>query len=66
MPVTFFYEAAAGPTKVAGNINEALGLVRLAGTLRLLQAFEKMDRGAQEHFLALAEMMASGRKPSRL
>ncbi len=66
VPVTFFYERAAGPKKIADNINEGLEFVRTAGTLRLLRAFEKMDRRAQEHFLALIEIMTSGRKTSRL
>ena len=66
VPVTFFYEGAAGPKKIADNINEGLEFVRTAGTLRLLRAFEKMDRRAQEHFLALIEIMTSGRKASRL
>jgi transcriptional regulator with XRE-family HTH domain len=66
VPVTFFYEGAAGPKKAADNINEALGLIRTFGTLRLLRAFEKMDRRAQEHFLALIEIMTSRRKSSRL
>ena len=66
VPVTFFYEGVAGPKKVADNINEGLEFVRTAGTLRLLRAFEKMDRRAQEHFLALIEIMTSGRKASRL
>jgi len=61
VPVTFFYEAAAGPKKVADNINEALGLVRTAGSMRLLRAFEKMDRRSQEHFLALIEIMTSAK-----
>src|SRR5207244_8195316 len=52
VPVTFFYEGAVGPKKVADNINEGLEFVRTAGTLRLLRAFEKMDRRAHEHFLA--------------
>src|SRR5712691_2777722 len=43
VPVTFFYEGAVGPKKVADNINEGLEFVRTAGTLRLLRAFEKMD-----------------------
>jgi transcriptional regulator with XRE-family HTH domain len=66
VPVTFFYEGAAGPKKVADNINEGLQFLRTAGTLRLLRAFEKMDRRTQEHFLALIEIMTSGRKASRL
>ena len=66
VPVTFFFEGAAGPKKAADNINEGLEFVRTAGTLRLLRAFEKMDRRAQEHFLALTEIMTSGRKASRL
>jgi len=66
VPVTFFYEGAVGPKKVADNINEGLEFVRTAGTLRLLRAFGKMDRRAQHHFLALIEIMTSGRKASRL
>jgi hypothetical protein len=66
VPITFFYEGAPGSKKLAANINEGLEFVRTAGTLRLLRAFEKMDRRAQEHFLALIEIMTSGRKISRL
>jgi len=66
VPVTFFFEGAAGPKKLVDNINEGLEFVRTAGTLRLLRAFEKMDRRAQEHVLALIEIMTSGRKASRL
>ncbi len=66
VPVTFFFDGAAGPTKASENINEGLEFLRTAGTLRLLRAFEKMDRRAQEHFLALIEIVTSGRKASRL
>src|ERR1700694_3190523 len=66
VPVIFFFEGAAGPKRIADNINEGLEFVRTAGTLRLLRAFEKRDRRAQEHFLALVEIMTSGRKASRL
>jgi transcriptional regulator with XRE-family HTH domain len=66
VPITFFFEGTAGPKKVADNINKGLEFVRTAGTLRLLRAFEKMDRRAQEHFLALIEIMTSGRKSNRL
>jgi transcriptional regulator with XRE-family HTH domain len=66
VPVTFFFDGATGPKKVADNINEGLEFVRTAETLRLLRAFEKMDRRAQHHFLALIEIMTSGRKASRL
>src|SRR5262249_2662878 len=62
VPVTFFYEGAAGPKRVAENINEGLQLIKTFGALRLLRAFEKMDRRAQEHFLALVEIRSSGRK----
>jgi len=66
VPVTFFYEAAAGPKKAAENIMSGLEFLRTAGTLRLLRAFEKMDHRAQEHFVALVEIVASGRKARRL
>jgi len=65
IPVTYFFDGLAGPKKVAGNISGGLEFVRTAGTLRLLRAFEKMDRRAQGHFLALIEIMTSGRKASR-
>jgi len=65
IPVTYFFDGLAGPKKVAGNISGGLEFVRTAGTLRLLRAFEKMDRRAQGHFLALIEIMTSGRKAGR-
>jgi transcriptional regulator with XRE-family HTH domain len=65
VPITFFFDGPAGPKKVAGNINEGLEFVRTAGTLRLLRSFEKMDRRAQEHFLALIEILG-GRKARRM
>ena len=65
VPVTYFFDGLAGPKKVAGNISGGLEFVRTAGTLRLLRAFEKMDRRAQGHFLALIEIMTSGRKAGR-
>src|SRR6202049_1413318 len=37
VPITFFYEGAPGPKKIAANINEGLEFVRTAGTLRLLR-----------------------------
>ena len=61
VPVTFFYEGAAGSSKTADNINEGLGLLRTSGTLRILRAFERMDAKAQQHFLALVEMVGSSK-----
>ena len=66
VPVTFFYEGAAGPKKAAENIMQGLEFLRTAGMLRLLRAFEKMDHRAQEHFLAIVELVASRRKARRL
>jgi transcriptional regulator with XRE-family HTH domain len=63
VPITFFFEGAAGPKKAVGN--EGLQFLRTAGMLRMLRAFEKMDRRPQEHFLALIEILG-GRKGSRL
>jgi transcriptional regulator with XRE-family HTH domain len=66
VPVSFFYDGIVGPKKAAENINLGLEFLRTAGTLRLLRAYEKMDRRAQEHFLALVEILTSGRKHGRL
>jgi transcriptional regulator with XRE-family HTH domain len=59
IPVAFFFDGAAGPKPTAGRINEALGLVRTAGAMRLAQAFEAMPADARGHFLALVEVVAA-------
>src|SRR6266568_1102259 len=32
VPISFFFEGAPGPKTAAGNVNEALGLIRTAGS----------------------------------
>ena len=64
-PVTFFFDGVTGPKRATDNINEGLQLVRTFGSLRLLRAFEKMDRSAQDHFLGLVEILAERRRASR-
>jgi transcriptional regulator with XRE-family HTH domain len=58
VPITFFFDGAARPRASAGKVNEALGLVRTAGAMRLAQAFAAMPAAAREHFLALVEIVA--------
>jgi transcriptional regulator with XRE-family HTH domain len=68
VPVSFFFDGATGPRVAAGNVNEALGLIRTAGALRLVRAFEHMPAEARGHFLALVELVGSGgssRKPAK-
>jgi len=68
VPVSFFFDGATGPKVAAGNVNEALGLIRTAGALRLVRAFEHMPAEARGHFLALVELVGSGgssRKPAK-
>ena len=60
VPVAFFFDGASGPKVAAGNVNEALGLIRTAGALRLVRAFEHMPAEARGHFLALVELVGSG------
>jgi transcriptional regulator with XRE-family HTH domain len=62
--ISFFFDGAPGPKTAAGNVNEALGLIRTAGSLRLVRAFENMPSEARGHFLALVEFLA-GRTPTR-
>ena len=64
VPISFFFEGAPGPKTAAGNVNEALGLIRTAGSLRLVRAFENMPSDARGHFLALVEILAD-RGPAR-
>src|SRR6266536_1119177 len=59
VPVSFFFDGATGPKVAAGNVNEALGLIRTAGALRLVRAFEHMPAEARGHFLALVELVGS-------
>ena len=65
VPVSFFFEGMAGLKGVAANINESLGLIRTAGALRLVRAFENMPADARGHFLAIIEMIALGRPGSK-
>src|SRR2546427_5043860 len=60
VPISFFFEGAPGPKTAAGNVNEALGLIRTAGSLRLVRAVEHMPSDARGHFLALVEILAAG------
>src|SRR5437762_11373672 len=64
VPISFFFDGAPGPKTAAGNVNEALGLIRTAGSLRLVRAFENMPADARGHFLALVEMVGD-RGPAR-
>src|SRR5437762_10680785 len=64
VPISFFFDGAPGPKTTAGNVNEALGLIRTAGSLRLVRAFENMPADARGHFLALVEMVGD-RGPAR-
>jgi transcriptional regulator with XRE-family HTH domain len=66
VPIAFFFDEPVGSKKVADNITEGLAFLRTAGTLRIVRAFEKMDYRAQEHFVALVEILASGRKSRRM
>src|SRR5712691_2280669 len=70
VPVAFFFDGAAGPKPAAGRVNEALGLLRTAGAMRLAQAFAAMPADARGHFLALVELAAAragaaGNRPRR-
>ena len=65
VPVAFFFDGAAGPKATAGRVNEALGLLRTAGAMRLAQAFEAMPADARGHFLALVEIVAERGRPHR-
>jgi transcriptional regulator with XRE-family HTH domain len=70
VPVAFFFDGADGPKPSAGRVNEALGLVRTAGAMRLAQAFAGMPADARGHFLALVEIVAeragaAGNRPRR-
>src|ERR1700674_5256138 len=65
VPVAFFFDGAAGPKATAGRVNEALGLLRTAGAMRLAQAFEAMPADARGHFLALVELVAERGRPHR-
>jgi len=65
IPVSFFFEGATGLKGVAANINESLGLIRTAGALRLVRAFENMPADARGHFLAIIEMIARDRPASK-
>src|SRR5438067_8856909 len=58
VPISFFFDGAPGPKSAIGNVNEALGLIRTAGSLRLARAFENMPSEARGHFLALIEFLA--------
>src|SRR6266498_1433044 len=64
VPISFFFDGAPGPKTAAGNVNEALGLIRTAGSLRLVRAFENMPSDARGHFLALVEILGD-RGPAR-
>ena len=64
VPIGFFFDGAPGPKSAAGNVNEALSLIRTAGSLRLVRAFENMPADARGHFLALVEILAD-RGPAR-
>ena len=64
VPISFFFDGAPGPKTAAGHVNEALGLIRTAGALRLVRAFENMPADGRGHFLALIEMLAN-RAPAR-
>ena len=64
VPISFFFDGAPGPKTAAGNVNEALGLIRTAGSLRLVRAFENMPADARGHFLALIEILGD-RGPTR-
>ena len=65
IPVALFFEAPTGPKAAASNINESLGLIRTAGALRLVRAFENMPADARGHFLAIIEMIARDRPASK-
>ena len=65
VPISFFFEGAPGPKTAAGNVNEALGLIRTAGSLRLVRAFENMPADGRGHFLALIEILAADRGAAR-
>src|SRR4030088_2138078 len=60
VPISFFFDGVPGPKTAAGNVNEALGLIRTAGSLRLVRAFENMPADARGHFLALIEILCNG------
>jgi transcriptional regulator with XRE-family HTH domain len=64
VPISFFFDGVPGPKTAAGHVNEALGLIRTAGALRLVRAFENMQADARGHFLALIEILAD-RAPAR-
>src|SRR5438067_7846803 len=59
VPIGFFFDGAPGPKSAAGNVNEALSLIRTAGSLRLVRAFENMPADARGHFLALIEILGT-------
>jgi len=65
VPVSFFFEGAAELKVSPANLDESLGLLRTAGTLRLVRAFENMPADARAHFLALIEIIARGRPAPR-
>src|ERR1051326_5027972 len=65
VPISFFYDGAPGPRTAPGNVNEALGLIRTAGSLRLVRGFEKMPPEARGHFLALVEILANRGTPRK-
>ena len=64
VPVAFFFDGAAGPNPTAGKVNEALGLLRTAGAMRVAQAFAAMPADARGQFLALVEIVAERRRCS--
>src|ERR1051326_7464004 len=49
VPISFFFDGAPGPRTAAGNVNEALGLIRPAGSLRLVAGGGKERAGAGAH-----------------
>jgi transcriptional regulator with XRE-family HTH domain len=66
VPITFFYDGIAQFSKASGRprtqskeANEALALLRTAGSVRLLRAFEQMPDEPRKHFLALVEHLAA-------
>src|SRR5260370_22533921 len=59
VPISFFFEGAPGPKTAAGNVNEALGLIRTAGSLRLSPGVEHMAAAVRGPFLSPVSILAA-------
>lgn len=69
VPITYFYDgvtqfpkSSSRPRTQGKEMDGALALLRTAGSVRVLRAFEQMPEQARKHFLALVEEIASRRR----